>query len=68
VDLPKQPRHLPPCLGVQRHQVDDVGPVIASAAAVAEQVRSDRVTVGLVADQDAAEVIASFGVDCLERE
>jgi hypothetical protein len=39
---------------------DDVGPVGASPVAVAEQVRRDRFAVGLVADQDAVEVIAGL--------
>jgi hypothetical protein len=71
VDLTEQPNHVPPCLRVQH--VDDVGPVVASVIAVAEQLRRDRVTVGLVVDQAAAEVIASrrssraFGSSILSR-
>jgi hypothetical protein len=37
-----------------RQHVDDVGPVVARLVAVAEQLSGDRVTVGLVADQDVA--------------
>jgi hypothetical protein len=44
---------------MHRQHVDDVGPVVAMSVAVAEQLRGDRVTVSLVADQDVAEVSAS---------
>jgi hypothetical protein len=40
---------------MQRQHVDDVGPVVAMSIAVAEQLRGDRVTVGLVVDQNGAE-------------
>jgi hypothetical protein len=40
---------------MQRQHVDDVGPVVAMSVAVPEQLRGDRVTVVLVADQDSAE-------------
>jgi hypothetical protein len=43
---------------MHRQKVDDFGPVVAMSVAVAEQLRGDRVTVGLVVDQDVAEVIA----------
>jgi hypothetical protein len=43
---------------MHRQLVDDVGPVAASPVAVADQLRADRVTVCLVADQDVAEVFA----------
>jgi hypothetical protein len=43
---------------MHRQEVDDVGPVVATLVAVAEQVRGDCVTVGLVVDQDAAEGVA----------
>ena len=45
-----------------RNDFDDVGPVVAMSVAVAEQLRGDRVTVGLVADQHAAEGVASLSV------
>jgi hypothetical protein len=56
VDLPEQPRYLPPLLRMHRQHVDDVGPVVAVLVAVAEQLRGDRGALGLVTDQDAAEV------------
>jgi hypothetical protein len=37
---------------MQRQHVDGVGPIVASFVAVAEQVRGDRIAVGLVADED----------------
>jgi hypothetical protein len=43
--------------------VDDVGPIAASLVAVAEQLRGDRIPVGLVVDQDAAEMFASLRVE-----
>jgi hypothetical protein len=52
---------------MHRQQVDDVGPVFASLVAVAEQLRGDRVTVGLVVDQDTAEGVAAEWVKHLEH-
>jgi hypothetical protein len=43
---------------MHRQDVDDVGPVVAMSVPVSEQLRGDRVPVGLVVDQDAAEVVA----------
>jgi hypothetical protein len=40
-------------------EVDDVGPVLPVLIAASHQVRGDRVTVRLAADQDAADVVAS---------
>jgi hypothetical protein len=45
---------------MHRQHVDDVGPVVASPVAVAEQVRDDRVAVGLVTDQNRAEVVSAL--------
>jgi hypothetical protein len=59
VDLGEQARDLPPDLRIHRQHVDDVGPVVASLVAVTEQIRGDRVAVGLVVDQNAAEGVAS---------
>ncbi|HEX2422448.1 MAG TPA: hypothetical protein VHN56_04765 [Actinomycetota bacterium] len=53
---------------MHRQHVDDVGPVVTSLVAVAEQLRGDRVTVGLVADQDTAEIIAGEWVEGLEQD
>jgi hypothetical protein len=53
-------------LRVHRQHVDDVGPVVAMSIAVAEQLRGDRVRIGLVVDQDAAKRIASLGAKSLE--
>jgi len=50
---------------VHRQHVDDVGPA-ASLVAVAEQLSGDRVTVGFVVDQDAAERVAGFRVEAGE--
>jgi hypothetical protein len=44
---------------MHRQEVDDVGPVVAVLVAVTHQARGDRVTVGLVVDQNAVEVVAS---------
>jgi hypothetical protein len=43
-----------------------IGPVLAVLVAIAHQAGGDRVPVGLVADQDATEVLASFRVERLE--
>jgi hypothetical protein len=63
LDLAEQPNDLPPSLRMQRHHVDDVGPVAAGLVAVTHQARGDRVAVGLVVDQDAAESVAGFRVE-----
>jgi hypothetical protein len=52
---------------MQRHHVDDVGPVVAMSVAVAEQLRGDRVTVGLVVDQNTAEGVAGEWVEPFEK-
>jgi hypothetical protein len=39
---------------MHRQHVDDVGPVVGSVVAVAEQAGGDRIAVGLVVDQDVA--------------
>ena len=45
----------------------NVGPVLAVLIAVAHQARSDRIAVGVAADQDAAEIVASLRVEFLEK-
>jgi hypothetical protein len=67
VDLPEQPRHLPPRLRIHRQHVDDVSPVVASVIAVAEQLRGDCVAVGLVVDQGAAERFSGLGIERFEQ-
>src|SRR5512132_1460064 len=62
LDLSEQPNHLLPRLRIHRQHVDDVGPIVASPLAGAEQVRGDRVAVGLVVDLDAAGSIADLAV------
>jgi len=52
---------------MHRQHVDYVGPVVAMSVAVAKQLRGDRVTVVLVADQDAAEGVAGLRVERLEE-
>jgi len=52
---------------MQRQHVDDVGPLVAPSVAIAEQLRGDRGTVGLVVDQDAAEGVAGEWVEGLEK-
>ena len=47
---------------VHRQEVDHVGPALPFLVLVAHQLHRDRVAVGVVADQDAAEVVASFRV------
>ena|SRR5512132_1850718 len=37
INLPEQPRNLPPRIRMHRQHVDDVGPVVASLVTVAEQ-------------------------------
>ena len=44
---------------MHRHHVDDVGPVVAPVVAVAEQLRGERVAVGLVVDQHVAGRVTS---------
>jgi hypothetical protein len=61
LNLGKQPSNLSPSLRVHRHEVDDVGPVVAMSVAVAKQLRGDRVTVGLVVDQNSAEASRAVG-------
>jgi hypothetical protein len=51
---------------MHRQHVDDVCPVVAMSVAVAEQLRGDRVTVGLVSDQDSAERGACIRIEGLE--
>jgi hypothetical protein len=52
---------------MHREHVDDVGPVVAMSVAVAEQLRGDRVTVGLVMDQNAAEVVSGLRVERFQQ-
>jgi hypothetical protein len=68
VDLAENPSDAAPGLRVHRQEVDDVGPVVPVLIAVAEQLRGDRVTVGLVADQDAAEVVAKDGIELPQKD
>ena len=46
---------------MHRQHVDDVGPFVSSLVAVAEQLRSNRVTVGLVVDQYASKGVPGRG-------
>ena len=66
-NLSEQPHDLASRIPMHRQHVDDVGPVVSSPVAVAEQLRGDRVTVGLVVDQNAAEGVASLRVESLEQ-
>jgi len=52
---------------MHRQHVDDVCLVVAWLVAVAEQVRGDRVAVGLVPYQNAAESVASLRVERFEE-
>ena len=52
---------------MQRQHVDDVGPLVAPSVAIAEQLRGDRGTVGLVVDQDVAEGVAGEWVEGFEE-
>jgi hypothetical protein len=56
LDLPEQSHHLPSSVRPHRQEVDDVGSNLAVLVAVAHQARGDRVAIGLVTDQDVAEV------------
>jgi hypothetical protein len=47
--------------------VDDVGPIVASFIAVAEQLRGDGVAVGLVVDQNVAEMIPGRRAESTEE-
>ena len=60
-DLSEQPRDPAPFLWMHRQHVDDVGPIVSVLVAVAKQLRGDRVTVGLVVDQNVAEGVAGRG-------
>jgi hypothetical protein len=60
VHLHEHPHDPPSSIRVPRQEVDDARPVIAGLVAVARQPGRDRVAVGLVTDQDAAEVGASL--------
>jgi hypothetical protein len=55
--------HFPSLLRMHRRHVDGVGPFVASLVAVVHQARRDRVAVGVVADQDTAEVVPALGVE-----
>jgi hypothetical protein len=52
---------------MRRHHVDDVDPFVAALVAVTHQLRSDRVAVGLVADQYTTERVAGARVEGLEE-
>jgi hypothetical protein len=52
---------------MHRQHVGDVGPVLAVSVTVTEQLRRDRVSVGLVMDQDAAEGVSGLRVEFLEK-
>jgi hypothetical protein len=56
VDLPEQLHHLPSSVRPHRQEVDDLGSILTVLVAVAHPARGDRVAVGLVTDQDVAEV------------
>jgi hypothetical protein len=67
VDLTEQPRHPPPSIRIHHQEVDDVGPVLTVLVAVVHQTRGDLIAVGLVADQDVAEVLASCRREHLQQ-
>ena len=52
---------------MHRQHVDDVGEFVADGVPVAEKLRGDRVTVGLVVEQDSAEVVASRRTEGVEK-
>jgi hypothetical protein len=66
-DLAEQPRHPAPSLWMHRQHVDDVGPIVASPVAVTERLGRDRVAVGLVPDQDAAERVSGLRIKRREQ-
>jgi hypothetical protein len=51
-----------------RQHVDDVGPSLAMSIAVAEQLSGDRISVGLVSDQEIAKVFSGCGTEVSRRE
>jgi hypothetical protein len=57
----EQPNDLSPRIRVHREDVGDARPVLTVLIAVAHQTRGDRVAVAVVADQEAAAVITTFG-------
>jgi hypothetical protein len=59
VDLADKTRNLTPGIWIHRQQIDDVGPVLPVLVAIAHHVHGDRVAVGIVADQSAADVCPS---------
>jgi hypothetical protein len=60
--LAQSPHHNAPSIRIHQ-QVDDVGPALAVPIAVTHQHRGDRVAVGVVTDQDVAQVLASRWVE-----
>jgi hypothetical protein len=52
---------------MQRQEVDDVYPIVASFVAVAHQAGGDRVAISLVPNQDAPEIVGSLRVERLEE-
>jgi hypothetical protein len=72
VDLPQSassedPDHSLSRIRPHRQEVDDVGPALAVLIPVAHQAGRDRVSVGVVADQDAAEVVACLLVERFKK-
>jgi hypothetical protein len=61
IDLSEQPHHLATDFRVHRGRVDHVGPAVAVGIAVSQQLGGDLVAVGLVEDQEAAQLVPRSG-------
>ena len=67
LEFAEQPHNLSARFRIHRQEVDDVRPIVATSVAVAEQFRGNRVAVGLVVDQNAAEGLACFRVERFQQ-
>jgi hypothetical protein len=64
--LTKRPHFSSPRVRIYRQQVDDVRPALP-VLIVAQQLRGDRIAVGVLADQDSGQLAAGLRVECREQ-